>query len=193
MLLGTDPEFHREFFLHAVAAAFYPEIPKIQPHLAQVTPRQLQLFFPLFSILKSQHFRGKLPIIQHLSGATSALRDPCIPPIPKNPAFPKTGIFFSPEQTRAVKIPFFFSGNFCLGSLPWPRFRANIPWMIFCHSQFPLHESAGALFPTSVIFNPGKWPKKNGKIEFRSLPEQLREGRGERPKKAWIFLLFSLF
>lgn len=94
MLLGMDPEFHRGFFLHAVAAAFYPEIPKIQPHLAQVTARQLQLFFPIFSILKSQHFRGKLPIIQHLSGATSALRDPCIPPIPKKSSIPKNRDIF---------------------------------------------------------------------------------------------------
>lgn len=57
-------------------------------------PGDAKLFFPIFSILKSQHFRGKLPIIQHLSGATSALRDPCIPPIPKKSSIPKNRDIF---------------------------------------------------------------------------------------------------
>lgn len=65
-------------------------IPKSQ----KSSPTWLQLFFPIFSILKSQHFRGKLPIIQHLSRATSALRDPCIPPIPKKSSIPKNRDIF---------------------------------------------------------------------------------------------------
>lgn len=66
--------------------------------------------------------------------------------------------------------------------------------MISCHSQFPLRESAGASFPTSVISNPRKWAKKKkGKIEFCSLQEQLWEGRRKTPKKPLDFADFFFF